>query len=165
MQPLSLENHQKLCILQAHSGKTWRTENGRSSQDYLYPDLPPFSHVGIDYFGHIEVKRGHAQVIIFTCLASRAIHPQMASFLTADSCINAIGRFISRRGSVLSIRTDCGTNFAGAQRELQEALKELNHQKIQNTLLIEGTKWFLTPPFGAHHGEVWERLIRIGLVK
>lgn len=134
-------------------------------EDRLYPDLPPFSHVGIDYFGPIEVKRGRAQVkrwgVIFTCLVSRAIHLEMANFLTTDSCINAIRRFICRGGSVLSIRTDCGTNFVGAQRELQEALKELNHQKIQNTLLIEGIKWIFNPPFGAHHGGVWERLIRL----
>lgn len=28
-----------------------------------------------------------------------------------------------------------------------------------------GNKVVFNPPFGAHHGEVWERLIRIGLVK
>lgn len=133
--------------------------------DRLYPDLPPFSHVGIDYFGPIEVKRGRAQVkrweVIFTCLVSRAIHLEMANFLTTDSCINAIRRFICRRGSVVSIRTDCGTNFIGAQRELQEALKALNHQKIQNTFLTEGIKWIFNPPFGAHYGGVWERLIKL----
>lgn len=40
-------------------------------------------------------------------------------------------------------------------------MKELNHQKNQNTFLAEGIKWTFNPPFGAHHGAVWERLIRL----
>ncbi|KAK0139429.1 hypothetical protein N1851_023850 [Merluccius polli] len=146
---LSQEDNQKLCILQTHASKTWRTENG-------------FSHVGIDYFGPIEVKRGRAQVKRWGGhFHLHAIHLEMANFLTTDSCINAICRFICRRGSIISIRTDCRTNFVGAQRELQEALKELNPQKIQNTFLTEGIKWVFNPPFGAHHGRIWERLIRL----
>ncbi|XP_028256534.1 uncharacterized protein LOC114432614 [Parambassis ranga] len=134
-------------------------------EDRIWPDLPPFSHVGIDYFGPIEVKRGRSQVkrwgVIFTCLVSRAVHLEMAHSLTTNSCINVIRRFTCRRGPVLSIRTDCGTNFIGAQRELQDALKEINHQRIQNSLLSDGVKWTFNPPHGAHHGGVWERLIRL----
>lgn len=40
-------------------------------------------------------------------------------------------------------------------------MKEMNHQRIQNTLLTEGIRWIFNPPFGAHHGGVWERLIRL----
>lgn len=54
-------------------------------EDHLYPDLPPCSHVGIDYFGPIEVKRGRVQVkrwgVIFTCLVSQAIHLEVSVFL------------------------------------------------------------------------------------
>ena len=117
--------------------------------DRVSPDLPPFSHVGIDYFGPIEVKRGRAHVkrwgVIFTCLVSRAVHLEAASSLDTESCINALRRFISRRGPVTSIRTDNGTNFVGAQRELREALKELNHHKIQHALLRNEVKWTFNP--------------------
>lgn len=48
----------------------------------------------------------------------------------------------------------------GAQKELRAALKDLNQHKIQNALLGDGVKWTFNPPYGAHHGGVWERLIR-----
>ncbi|KAL3046456.1 hypothetical protein OYC64_004454 [Pagothenia borchgrevinki] len=133
-------------------------------EDRVSPDLPPFTHVGIDFFGPLEVKRGRANVkrwgVIFTCLVSRAIHLEVSSSLDTDSCINALRRFICRRGQVTSIRTDNGTNFVGAQKELRAALKDLNQHKIQNALLGDGVKWTFNPPYGAHHGGVWERLIR-----
>lgn len=48
----------------------------------------------------------------------------------------------------------------GSNRELKEALQELNQDKIQKALLQEGIKWTFNPPHGAHHGGVWERLIQ-----
>eukprot|EP00063_Salmo_salar_P064092 XP_014038927.1 PREDICTED: uncharacterized protein LOC106592141 [Salmo salar] len=114
---------------------------------------------------HEQVKRGRVHVkrygVIFTFLVSRAVHLEVASYLDTDSCINALRRFICRRGPVTSIRTDNGTNFVGTHRELGEALKELDHNKIQNELLKEGVTWSFNPPSGAHHGGVWERLIRL----
>lgn len=84
-------------------------------QDRIRPDLPPFSSVGIDYFGPFQVKRGRSLVkrygVIFTCLVIRALHIEVASFLDTDSCINAIHRFTARRGQVTEIRTDNGTHF------------------------------------------------------
>ena len=133
--------------------------------DRITPDLPPFTHVGVDYFGPIEVKRGRAHVkrwgVIFTCLVTRAVHLEVASFLNTDACINAIRRFICRRGSIKSIRSDQGTNFIGAQRELAESMKLLDNGQIQRALLKEGIDWTFNPPSGPHHGGVWERLIRL----
>ena len=133
--------------------------------DRASPDEPPFTHVGVDYFGPIEVKRGRSLVkrygVIFTCLVSRAVHLEVASYLDTASCINALRRFICRRGPVLSLRSDNGTNFIGTNRELTKALKELDHSKIQNAMLNVGVKWTFNPPTGAHHGGVWERLIRL----
>lgn len=84
----------------------------------------------------------------------------MAHTLDTDSCINAIRRYICRRGQVKEIRSDNGTNFVSANRELKNALKELNQSKIQSYLINNGVKWTFNPPHGAHHGGVWERLVQ-----
>ncbi|KAI2645449.1 Pro-Pol polyprotein [Labeo rohita] len=133
--------------------------------DRLTPDLPPFSHVGVDYFGPIEVRRGRSTVkrygVMFTCLTSRAVHLEVAHTLDTDSCVNAFRRFISRRGQVKELRSDNGTNLIAAEKELKEALKSWNVEQIECSLLQKGVKWTFNPPAGAHHGGVWERLIRI----
>ncbi|XP_030214395.1 uncharacterized protein LOC115545409 isoform X1 [Gadus morhua] len=88
--------------------------------DRVTADAPPFTHVGLDYFGPIEVKKGRSLVkrygALFTCLTCRAVHLEVAHSLNTDSCINAIRRFICRRGQVKEIRTDNGTNFVSTNR-------------------------------------------------
>lgn len=81
--------------------------------------------------------------------------------MDTNSCINAIRRFSCRRGPILTIRTDRGTNFVGAQKELETALNQLDHKRIQDSLLSEQVRWLFNPPSGAHFGGVWERLIRL----
>lgn len=112
----------------------------------ITPDLPPFTNVGVDLFGPIEVKRGWSKVkhygVVFTCMASRAVHLEMAYSLDTDSCINALRRFVCHRGPVSRMRSDNGTNFIGAERELREALIALNNEKIQRALLQKSSLEF-----------------------
>ncbi|XP_024123270.2 uncharacterized protein LOC112143483 [Oryzias melastigma] len=133
-------------------------------QDRLVPDKPPFSNVGIDYFGPFDAKCGRSTVkrygVLFTCLTVRAIHIEVAHSLDTDSCINAIRRFIARRGQVSILRSDNGTNLVGAEKEMREAIKNWNHAKISETLVQKNITWIFNPPAGSHFGGIWERQIR-----
>jgi hypothetical protein len=128
------------------------------------PNALPFSQVGVDYFGPFIVKRGRSEVkrygCVFTCLATRAIHLEVAHSLDTDSFINAVERFVARRGKVKLIRSDNGTNFVGARAELKKALDEWNQDKIADHMLQREIEWKFNPPYASHMGGVWERQIR-----
>ncbi len=130
----------------------------------VLPDDPPFTRVGVDYFGPFLVKRGRGQIkrygVIFTCLAIRAIHLEVAASLDTDACLNAIRRFLARRGQVKEMYSDNGTNFRSADHELKKSIKEWNTSKIAKDLQQTGVQWHFNPPTGSHHGGSWERLIR-----
>ena len=133
-------------------------------EDRVCPSQPPFSHVGVDCFGPLLVRRGRRTVkrygVLFTCLAVRAIHIEVAHSLDTDSFIHALRRFIARRGQPQRIRSDNGSNFVRGEKELREAIQDWNQEKIHEFLLAKNIEWVFNPPAGSHHGGVWERCIR-----
>lgn len=90
------------------------------------PDKPPFTFVGVDCFGPFWVKRARSQVkrygVLYTCLATRAIHLEVAQSMDSDSFVNSMRRFIARRGIPEVMRSDNGSNFVGGNKELREAI-------------------------------------------
>ena len=116
--------------------------------DRLTPDKPPFTFVGVDYFGPFEVKQGRSRVkrygCLFTCLTTRAVHIEMAHSSDTDSMVNALRRFISIRACPEQIRSDRGTNFTRADKQLKETMEEWNLQKIFMFVVRKGFSGFLT---------------------
>ena len=132
--------------------------------DRLEP-APPFTYWGTDYFGPFHIKEGRREMkrygVIFTCMASRAIHLEVSHTMETDSFINAFRRFISRKGPVRLLRSDQGTNFA--KRELQQALAEFDQVKIKEELHRHNGDWVdfkFNVPSASHMGGTWERQIR-----
>ena len=128
---------------------------------------PPFTYCAVDYFGPFHIKEGRRELkrygMLFTCMASRAVHGETANTLETDSFINALRRFLAERGPVRQMRSDRGTNFVGAKRELGEALREIDQSRVRDFLLKENCDWVefkLNVPHASHMGGVWERQIR-----
>ncbi|XP_067023705.1 uncharacterized protein [Acropora muricata] len=125
---------------------------------------PPFTYCAVDYFGPWYVREGRKELkrygVLFTCLVTRAIHLEVANSLETDSYINALRHF---RGPVRRMRSDNGSNFIGAGRELKEALAEMDENQVRQEMLKEKCDWFelkLNVPTASHMGGIWERQIR-----
>ena len=155
----------KRCVdCQKRKAPTGEQFMAKLPEDRITPCKPPFTYVGVDYFGPIEVKQGRSRVkrygCIFTCLTVRAIHIEVANTLNTDSMINALRRFICLRGCPEQIRSDCGTNFTKADKELKETIEEWNQHRIDGFCAQRGIQWIFNPPGASHMGGTWERMIR-----
>ena len=128
-------------------------------------DQPPFTSTGVDCFGPFYVKRGKSQEkrygCLFTCMTMRAIHLEKLHSMESDSFLNALFRFIARRGVPRRIRSDNGTNFIGGNKELRASIEEWNKDpKVRRQLLLKQIQWEFNPPAASHMGGIWERQIR-----
>ena len=85
------------------------------------------------------------------------MHIEVVPKLDTDSCLNAIMRFIARRGKPSTIIGDNGTNFVGAEREFAEYVAAWNKEGIGEHLVQLGTILKFNPPAEPHFGGVWER--------
>ena len=125
---------------------------------------PPFTNCGVDLFGPILVKQGRQRLkrwgVIYTCLTVRCVHLEVVESAATDAFINALRRFTNRRGKPKIMYSDCGTNFKGATRELNQAIAALDKKKIGDFAGDNSIEWKFNPPAAPHMGGIWERLVR-----
>ena len=123
----------------------------------LQSHVKPFSNTGVDYFGSIPTKTSRkarrnqgtlkTYGVIFTCLNTRAIHIELSGDLSIDSFILSSCRFLTRRGHVNIMQSDIGTNFIGGVEEINDAIKNLKHDKITTYLTLFFPMFPFDPPF------------------
>ena len=128
-------------------------------------NVTPFTNTGVDYFGPFSIKLFRRTVknwiCLFTCLSVRAVHMEIVQSLDTQSCLDAVHRFIARRGKPKTVISDNGTNFVGAANELKAAFKELNHSEMQRNLAQNDIKWTFNPPAAPYFGGAWESLVKL----
>lgn len=135
-------------------------------------DSAAFSHVGVDYFGPLYIKERKfrnrttlkAYGCVFICMASKAVHIEIVSDLTTEGFLGAFGRFTGRRGVPSHVYSDNGTNFVGANNQLQELHTLLSSKKhldrINDYAVQKHITWRFNPPLSPHFGGIWEAAIK-----
>ncbi|XP_053691641.1 uncharacterized protein LOC128740146 [Sabethes cyaneus] len=126
-----------------------------------------FSNSGLDYCGPFSIRplygRGanvEMYVAVFVCMVVKAIHLEIVSDLSSVACINAVKRFVARRGRLINLYCDNSTAFVGADRELKQLrrqyIDQFGTEKWNNYCLEEGISFHFIPPRSPHHGGLWE---------
>ena len=104
-----------------------------------------------------------AQVIIFTCMTTRAVHLELVTDKSAETFLLAFRRFASLRGHPNVCWSDCGTNFVGSQSYLDEIMQNWDNSRIQSVLTEEFScdfKWQWHVPHASYQNGVVESLIK-----
>jgi ribosomal protein S28E/S33 len=127
------------------------------------PPLRAFARVAVDLTGAYMTKAGRGKprhkryACIFTCLLSRASHLEMVDSLDADEFLNAMSRFISRRGIPEMMYSDNATNFLRSEKEIKEFKENLSPQILEKYAAEKKIKrWIHGPPLGSHFNGVVE---------
>lgn len=128
----------------------------------------PFLISGVDYCGPFHLRVGGKRsrtttktyIAIFVCLATKAVHMELAIDLTENAFIDAFSRFTGRRGPCEKLYSDNGTNFCGANRQMKEDLQAWHSENVTSRLAHRGTKWHMIPPAAPHQGGIWEAAVK-----
>ena len=124
-----------------------------------------FADTGIKFLGPLYIEDTNEKLtksygLIFTCMVTRSAKLESCPDLNTATFLNALQRFASRRCQPKPILSDNGKTFIGANEELKRCVRSLDNQRIASELLIKNTAWKFKPPYGAHFGGGWERLIQ-----
>ncbi|XP_031355027.1 uncharacterized protein LOC116179379 [Photinus pyralis] len=124
----------------------------------------PFKVTGLDFAGPLyiinESRRQKAYIMLLTCAVVRAVHLEIVPNLTAESCINAFRRFISRRGVPDIIYSDNAKTFKRTALELKELYKIICTDKFQNFVTGRCIEWRFIVERAAWWGGFWERMVK-----
>lgn len=126
----------------------------------------------MDYAGPIFVKgtkRRNAKIVktyiaLFVCFATKAVHIEIISDMTAHAFLGAFKRFISRRGKPSCMYSDNGTTFVGAYRHIREFIEFMNSDatkgEIEQSLRDNEIHWRFIPSHAPHFGGLWESAVK-----
>uniref|UniRef100_A0A8D8M273 Integrase catalytic domain-containing protein n=1 Tax=Cacopsylla melanoneura TaxID=428564 RepID=A0A8D8M273_9HEMI len=130
----------------------------------------PFVHTGVDLAGPFLLKDGHRRnspvikgyFAIFVCFATKAVHLEVLTSLSADCFLASLDRFIARRGLPSHMFSDQGTNFKGAARIIDETFAFLKSHEPSITDHLSGREiqWTFNAPSNPSSGGLWEAGVR-----
>lgn len=111
-----------------------------------------------------QAKSFKVYLCVFICSATKAVHLEVVGDLSTEAFLAALSRFTSRRGLPSVVRSDCGTNYIGSSRHLNEIQKYLRDRNVQEALAdkagAQGITWKFNPPAASHFGGLFEAVVK-----
>lgn len=130
----------------------------------------PFLTSGVDYAGPYTLRTWRSRasrsyksyLVVFICLSTSAVHLDLATDYSTQGFLAAYRRFIARRGRCITLMSDCGTNFIGADAELRRLFNSASKEvaELAHLLAADGTEWKFNPPSAPHFGGKWEAAVK-----
>ncbi|GBM90144.1 hypothetical protein AVEN_20271-1 [Araneus ventricosus] len=106
-------------------------------------DAETFEVTGIDLCGPLILRsKTKAWVVLFTCAVYRCVHLEVVTSINTEYFIQALRRFIARRGWPSVIYTDNGTNFTGTST----MLRKVDWEKVVSQETLNPINWKFIPP-------------------
>ena len=96
-------------------------------------------------------------IVVFTCPTSRAIHLEIAQSLSAESFLQALRRYVSRRGIPATILTDNAQYFKRTDKILK---KLFSSKEVTNYLLQKRIIWKYNLASTPWAGGLFERMVQ-----
>ncbi|XP_076751519.1 uncharacterized protein LOC143423820 [Xylocopa sonorina] len=155
-----------------HQSQVWKAIRGydlycRTSPpavNYCMGNLPKeritqsrlFINVGINYCGPFFIKerqyhnyrRKKNYVVVFVCLAVKAVHLEIVHDLTSEAFIAALQIFIARRGLRINLYPDNISN------------KQEHHKEVTSFLSNQSINWHFIAPKAPHFGSLWKAAVK-----
>lgn len=138
-----------------------------------------FLNTGLDFAGPFNLRRQKGRpppiekcskepsvptvkgwIVIFICLASKAVHIDVLLGLTIEEFLAAFERFIMRKGRCSKLYSDNGTTFVGSDKELARVLRSWSSALPEYDLAQFGTQWHFIPPAAPAKGGLWESAVK-----
>ena len=110
-----------------------------------------------------EEPRFHSMwIVVFSCLTSRAVHVDYMWSCQTEDFVNALQRFIARRGCPETLTLDNAKYFKKAERELDKLYRNLQTGLIQKHMMKTPAqiRFIFSPERSPHWGGVFETTIK-----
>jgi len=134
---------------------------------YRLKPAPAWSYTGLDLFGPFDIKgeankrsRSKGYGVIFTCMLSRAVHLDISTSYDTESFLLVLRRFIAIRGSPLKFWSDQGSQLQSANKEMQQAMANLNRKLLVEFGVVNHIDWDFGPPDAPWQNGCTESLIK-----
>ena len=128
---------------------------------------PPWTHVGVDLTGAIQLKRigrrtvtpEQAYIVLYTCMTTRSIYLDLMLTNKTEDFLLSFKRLCGDVGTPQYLYSDQAGYFSRAKEELEESFENLNTcmEDLQEKGYI---RWRMNASKAPHEAGVWERLVK-----